>query len=210
MIRQTALPQSLSRLINELSKLPSVGEKSATRLAYFILRRGMGDAQRLASAIVEAAEKIGLCRRCFGFAEQELCPICQDISRAPSLICVVEKPADVIALERSGGFNGVYHVLHGLWSPLRGVQPDEIKIAELVRRVADGEDGGMESRVEEIIIATGATVEGDATALYIADTVSPYRVKVTRLAQGMSKGSDLEYTDEVTLNQALSGRRNIG
>ena len=208
MNRTTGLPQSLSRLINELSKLPSVGERSATRLAYFILRRGQGDARRLATAIVEAAEKISLCERCYGFAEEPLCPICADPRRGGKVICVVEKPADVIAMERSGGFNGLYHVLHGLWSPLRGVQPEEIKIAELVQRVSLGEAAGGEA-IEEIIVATGATVEGDATAMYIADTVSPFAVRVTRLAQGMSKGSDLEYTDEVTLNQALSGRRGI-
>lgn len=209
MIRQTALPPSLTRLINELSKLPSVGEKSATRLAYFILKRGQGDSRRLATAIVEAAEKIGLCEQCFGFAEERLCPICADSSRTRGLICVVEKPADVIALERSGGFSGLYHVLHGLWSPLRGVQPDELKIAELIERVRAGEEGAS-AKVEEIIIATGATVEGDATALYIAEAISPFSTRVSRLAQGMSKGSDLEYTDELTINQALAGRRGIG
>lgn len=208
MIRAPGLPQSLSRLINELSKLPSVGEKSATRLAYFILRRSKGDSRRLADAIVDAAEKIKLCEQCFAFAEEQLCPICADPRRSSNLICVVEKPADVIALERSGSFNGIYHVLHGLWSPLRGVQPDEIKLAELVKRVAEAEAAG--SPVEEIIVATGATVEGDATALYLAETVSAYSVRVSRLAQGLSKGSDIEYTDEVTINQALAGRRSIG
>lgn len=209
MIRQTALPQSLSRLINELSKLPSVGEKSATRLAYFILRRGIGDSRRLADAIMDAAQRIGMCERCFGFSEEAFCPICAEKSRSQNLICVVEKPADVVAMERSGAFNGTYHVLHGLWSPLRGVQPDELKIAELIERVRRGEEPGGD-QIDEIIVATGATVEGDATALYIAEAVSPFSAKVTRLAQGMSKGSDLEYTDEVTLNQALAGRRHIG
>jgi recombination protein RecR len=206
MIRQTVLPQSLSRLINELSKLPSVGEKSATRLAYYILKRGIGDSRRLADAIMDASQRIGMCERCFGFSEEALCPICTEKGRSQNLICVVEKPADVVAMERSGAFSGTYHVLHGLWSPLRGVQPDELKIAELIERVRRGEEPGGD-QIEEI---TGATVEGDATALYIAEAVSPFSTKVTRLAQGMSKGSDLEYTDEVTLNQALAGRRNIG
>jgi recombination protein RecR len=207
-----SFPPAMRRLINELSKLPSIGEKSATRLAHHLLTHDERDALLLAEAIKDALEQISLCSECFFLAEEPLCAICHDSSRLASLICVVEKPADVIAIERSGGFRGRYHVLHGLWSPLRGVAPEQTKIGALLERVSRGySDAPMDpaGKIEELLIATSTTVEGDATALYIANSLDHLPVKITRIAQGLPKGGELEYADEVTLNHAILGRRQM-
>lgn len=194
-----ALPPSFQKLVHELCRLPSIGEKSAMRLAYHLVQGDKGLAQRLSKALVDAARDIRLCSTCFHFADAEECAICRDPSRESELLCVVEKPADVIALERIGEFSGRYHVLHGVWAPLRGQGVESLRLNELMGRL-DGE------AVQEIILATSSTVEGDATASYIARLVSSKDVRVTRLAQGMPKGGELEYADDLTLSRAFSGR----
>lgn len=192
----------MRKLVNELTKLPSIGEKSAVRLAYHILTTEKRDALSLAEAIRDARETLRLCTRCFALTDREVCAICGDPNRAQNQICVVEKPSDVIAIERSFGFRGVFHVLHGLWSPLRGVHPERTTIHQLLTRVSDSANP-----VDELVIATGTTVEGDATALYIANSVRQLGVRVSRLAQGLPKGGEVEYADEVTLAHAFEGRR---
>ena len=195
----------MRRLVNELTKLPSIGEKSAVRLAYHILTRDPGEVRALADSIRDAREKTVLCSACFAMSESEICPICANPARDRSVVCVVEKPSDVIALERSGGYRGLYHVLHGLWSPLRGIQPEQTKLRELLARLraTDGEP------IREIVLATGTTVEGDATALYIASELDHYGISITRLAQGLPKGGELEYADDVTLGLSFEGRRKV-
>jgi recombination protein RecR len=197
-----AFPPALQQLIRELSKLPSIGEKSATRLAYHLINNDKGLAERLSSALLKAVDGVKLCKRCFYFAEDELCTICRNTSRDESLICVVEKPMDVIAIERVGEFRGYFHVLHGLWAPLRGQGPESMKLAELIDRVKD-------SKVTEVILATSSTVEGDSTALYIARFMGELNIKTSRLAQGIPKGGELEYADDVTLSRAFTGRNTI-
>lgn len=192
-------PHSLQVLIRELSRLPSIGEKSATRLAYFLITHGRQHAGSLSEAICSAVAQIKLCKKCFFLSESELCTVCSNASRDSSIVCVVEKPMDVVAIERVGEYRGVYHVLHGVWAPLRGQGPENIKILELAERVKLGD-------IKEAILATSSTVEGDATALYIARLLKELGVVVTRLAQGMPKGGELEYADDVTLSRALSGR----
>ena len=198
-------PAPMRRLINELSKLPTIGEKSATRLAYHLVQTDEREALTLAQSIQECREQICICEQCFFLADSGSCEICQDEQRVRNFICVVEKPADVIAIERSAGFNGLYHVLHGLWSPLRGVSPEKTKINQLFDRITQSRASG--TPIEEVVIATGTTVEGDATALYIANALAELEVGATRIAQGMPKGGELEYADEVTLVHALQGRR---
>lgn len=199
-------PPAMRRLINELSKLPSIGEKSAQRLAYHLLIRDRSDSLALAEAIREAREKTALCRECFSLCESEICRICAEGSRDNGVICVVEKPADVMAIERSGRYRGRFHVLHGLWSPVRGVGPEKTKIAELVARVKRISEQKGISEVE-VVLATSATVEGDATALYIARLLKEIGVRASRIAQGLPKGGELEYADDLTLSHALEGRR---
>lgn len=196
-------PSSLQRLIREFSALPSIGEKSATRLAYHLVAQDPQLALNLAQSLRDAVERVKLCSKCFFLSEEELCPICRNSSRDSSTICVVEKPMDVIAIERVGEFRGVYHVLHGLLAPRRGVGIDDIRVKELFARIAEG-------GVVEIILALGATVEGDATSYHLASILGERGIKATRLAQGMPKGGELEYTDEVTLSRAFSGRSLIG
>ena len=196
------LPLSLQRLIREFCKLPSIGEKSATRLAYHLVRQDPVAARQLAEALLDAAKRISFCQNCYFLSEQNLCSICSDSSRDQSIICVVEKPVDLIAIERVGEYRGLYHVLHGLWAPLRGQGPESMKLQELIARVKSGS-------VQEVILATGSTVEGDATALYTARLVRELGRKVSRLAQGMPKGGELEYADEVTLSRAFDGRQTI-
>ncbi len=204
-MRRYTYPAAMRRLINELSKLPSIGEKSASRLAYHLLISENNQAQQLAQTLIEAKQTIRFCERCFSLSETELCEVCTDPERDSSLICVVEKPVDVVVIERSGGYRGLYHVIHGLWSPLKGIGPEKTKIPQLMSRVrATRADGA--SVIEEIVLATGTTVEGDATALYIADAVGRLGVKVSRIAQGLPKGGELEYADEITLSHALLGR----
>lgn len=188
--------------MRELSRLPSIGEKSASRLAYHLIQNDKGLAAALSDAMKKAVETIHLCERCFFFTEEALCSICSDTSRDQRLICVVEKPMDVIAIERIGEYRGLYHVLHGLWAPLRGMGPESMKLEELKGRLRADE-------VREVILATGSTVEGDATALYIGRLLTEDGVISTRLAQGMPKGGELEYADDVTLSRALAGRSRV-
>jgi len=206
-------PPAMRRLVSELQKLPSVGERSASRLAYHLLTCDEKDAICLSDAIVAAREKIRLCDVCHGLTEEQVCSICADPKRNAALVCVVEKPVDLIALERSGSYRGVYHVLHGLWSPLRGISPEQTKMLSLFHRIKEAKsltNGSAAVPVQEVVIATSATVEGDATALYIAATVNELGVRVSRLAQGMPKGGELEYADEVTISHAMHGRRILG
>ncbi|RJQ52687.1 MAG: recombination protein RecR [Actinobacteria bacterium] len=195
-------PQPLARLIDELQKLPSIGPKTAQRLAFHIMRAPKEDAEKLSAAVAEVRESVRYCHRCFNFTDQELCDVCRDGRRDASLICVVEEARDVFAIEKTGEYNGLYHVLQGAISPIENVGPDEIRMAELMRRLQDGS-------VEEIIVATNPNVEGEATAMYLARLVKPLGVTLTRLASGLPVGGDLEYADEVTLGRALSGRRRL-
>jgi recombination protein RecR len=191
----------ISHLISELSRLPGIGQRTAQRLAFFILRAENDEAIALADAIREVKEKISLCEVCFNLAEGPRCRICEDERRDRSLICVVEEPADIIPIERTGEYRGVYHVLGGALSPIDGVDPADLKIEELVRRVGDG--------VHEVVLATNPTTTGEATALHIAESLRD-KVTVTRLASGLPVGADLEHADEVTLGKALAGRRSLG
>jgi recombination protein RecR len=194
----------VQRLVTELSKLPGIGNRTAQRLAFHLLRSTPEDATALAEAIREVKEKIGLCEVCFNLTDEARCRICQDPRRDHGLICVVEEPSDVIPMERTHEYHGIYHVLGGALSPIDGVDPEDLKIAELFARAASA-DGA----VREIVLATNPTTTGEATALHIADElrVRAPRVTVTRLASGLPVGSDLEYADEVTLGKALAGRR---
>jgi recombination protein RecR len=194
----------VDRLITELSKLPGIGQRTAQRLAFHLLRASEQDAVALADAIREVKERIGLCEVCFNLAEGPRCRICTDERRDASVICVVEEPADVIPIERTHEYRGVYHVLGGALSPIDGVDPEDLRIAELVGRVRD-------SDVSEVVIATNPTTSGEATAFYIAEALrdSGSDVSVTRLASGLPMGADLEYADEVTLGKALAGRRTL-
>lgn len=191
----------LDALVDRLESLPGIGHKTAQRLAYHILNMPEGEARAFAEAITQAHEKIHYCKECCNLTDGELCPVCRSERRDRSVICVVEEPKDVFALERAGDFSGLYHVLHGTISPLAGVGPDQLKIKELLARIGDG--------VQEVIMATNPTVEGDATALYIARLLKPLGVRVTRLAYGIPVGGDLEYADNVTLQRALEGRRDL-
>lgn len=190
---------AVERLITELAKLPGIGPRTAQRLTFHMLRLRPDEILPLAAAIVEVKEKIGFCARCFNLAEGELCTICSDTRRDPSVLCVVEQPADIVPIERTREFHGLYHVLGGALSPLDGVDPGDLRIAELVQRA--------QTSVTEVILATNPTMTGEATAMYIADQL-PESVRVSRLASGLPVGGDLEYADELTLGRALTGRRN--
>jgi recombination protein RecR len=192
----------VERLITELSKLPGIGQRTAQRLAFHMLRASEQDALGLADAIREVKERVGLCEVCFNLSEGPRCRICEDERRDRSVICVVEEPADVIPIERTHEYRGAYHVLGGALSPIDGVDPEDLKITELVKRVREGE-------VNEVVIATNPTTSGEATAFYIAEALRELErdVAVTRLASGLPMGADLEYADEVTLGKALTGRR---
>ena len=196
------LPRPVARLVEELIRLPGVGPKSASRLAYYLLRAPEEEARALAEAILEMKERMHFCSRCFNITEADPCPICSDENRDRARICVVEEPLDVIALERTGRYRGLYHVLHGAISPVEGVGPDDLRIRELLNRV-------RLQPVEEIILATNPSLEGDATAMYLAQQLIPLGVRVTRLAHGLPMGGDLEYADEITLSRALEGRREL-
>jgi recombination protein RecR len=193
---------SVDRLITELSKLPGIGQRTAQRLAFHVLRVSEQDALALADAIREVKERVGLCEECFNLSEGPRCRICEDQRRDRTVICVVEEPADVIPIERTHEYRGVYHVLGGALSPIDGIDPEDLKITELVKRVTAGE-------VQEVVIATNPTTSGEATAFYIAEALREQNgdVSVTRLASGLPMGADLEYADEVTLGKALAGRR---
>jgi len=198
----------VQRLVTELSKLPGIGNRTAQRLAFHILRASSEDAGALAESIREVKEKIGLCEECFNLADEPRCRICQDPRRDHRTICVVEEPGDVIPMERTHEYHGVYHVLGGALSPIDGIDPEDLKIAELLRRAAAGGDGGP---VHEVILATNPTTTGEATALHIASQLRGLlpELRITRLASGLPVGSDLEYADEVTLGKAFAGRRTV-
>ncbi len=192
----------LETLVEQFEKLPGIGHKTAQRLAYYILGVPKEEAEKFSQAILEAHEKIHYCRVCCNLTDEELCPVCRSNTRDKSVICVVEDPRDVFALERTNEFNATYHVLHGVISPLSGIGPDQLHIKELLARVAD-------SQVKEVIMATNPTVEGEATAMYISRLLKPMGIRVTRLAYGIPVGGDLEYADEVTLSRAIEGRREL-
>jgi recombination protein RecR len=205
----TMYPAPLARLIQELSRLPGIGEKSAARLAFHLLKGNKDDVYRLSESIGKLRQEMGLCQRCFGFSEVKaqdeditLCEICRSVKRENDKICVVEEPADLIAVEKSQEFHGLYHVLHGTISPLDGVGPDALRIKELLDRLRD-------NAVKEVIVATNPTMDGEATAFYLSKVIKPLGVSVTRIARGLPMGGDLEYTDAVTLGKALEGRREI-
>lgn len=205
----TLYPVPLARLVQELSRLPGIGEKTAARLAFHMLKTNKDDVMRLADSIGKLRQEMGLCRRCFGFSEVTadngdgaLCGICRNGEREGDKICVVEEPADLIAVEKSQEYRGLYHVIHGTISPLDGVGPDALRIKELLERLRDG-------AVKEVIVATNPTMDGEATAFYLSKVIKPLGVAVTRIARGLPMGGDLEYTDAVTLGKALEGRREI-
>jgi recombination protein RecR len=203
----TSYAPPVQRLVSELSKLPGVGNRTAQRLAFHILRASAEDAGALAEAIREVKERIVLCEVCFNLTDERRCRICQDARRDQGLICVVEEPSDVIPMERTHEYHGVYHVLGGALSPIDGVDPEDLRIAELLARA-----GSSELPVREVVLATNPTTTGEATALHIADELSRSapQVTVTRLASGLPVGSDLEYADEVTLGKAFAGRSQMG
>ena len=203
-------PAAMRRLINELSKLPSIGERSATRLAYHLLTQSEEQSQLLADSIREALGETTLCRICHFLCDSDFCSVCSGTNRDSAMLCVVEKPADVFAIERSGGFRGLYHVLHGVWSPLRKVSPEQTKIRELLQRLNEpNEEDPIARPVSELILATSATVDGEATALYIAREVESLGVRVSRIGPGLPKGGELEYADEMTLTMSFQGRREL-
>jgi recombination protein RecR len=196
------LPRPVARLVEELIRLPGVGPKSASRLAYYLLRAPEEEARALAEALLEMKQRMRQCSRCYNITEIDPCAICSDENRDRSRICVVEAPLDIVALERTGRYRGLYHVLHGAISPVEGIGPDDLRIGELLTRV-------RLQPVEEIILATNPSLEGDATAMYLAQQLIPLGVRVTRLAHGLPMGGDLEYADEITLSRALEGRREL-
>jgi recombination protein RecR len=196
------LPRPVARLVEELIKLPGIGPKTASRLAYYLLRAAEEESRALAEALLEMKRRISLCSQCFNISESDPCPICADEGRDRSRICVVGQPLDVIALEKTGRYRGLYHILHGSISPVEGVGPEDLRIRELILRV-------RLQPVEEIILATNPNLEGDATAMYLAQQLIPMGVRVTRLAHGLPMGGDLEYADEITLSRALEGRREM-
>lgn len=194
------IPRSVERLITELEKLPGIGPKSASRLAFYLIKALDADVKGLGESLLGLKENLRHCQRCYNFAEAELCAVCQAPNRDATEICVVEDPLDIVALERTGTFKGLYHVLHGAITPIEGIGPEQLKIAELIRRLQD-------EPVSEVIVATNPNLEGEATAMYIQKLISPTVEKVTRLASGIPMGGHLEYADELTLTRAFEGRR---
>jgi recombination protein RecR len=194
--------EPLARLIAEFKRLPGIGQKSAQRIAFHVLRAGRDDAEHLAQAILDVKDKLGLCRVCNNISDADLCLFCRDPNRDPKVVCVVEEPHNIIGIETTRQFEGRYHVLHGALSPLRGLGPDSLKIKGLVERIGQGE-------IQEVIVASNPTVEGEATAVYLARLLKPLGVKVTRIAMGVPVGSDLEFADEVTISKAMEGRREM-
>jgi recombination protein RecR len=192
----------IGRLVAELAKLPGVGEKTAARLAFHILRAPAEDAVALASALTDLRAKIRLCSRCWDFTEEDPCEICRDQRREPGLLCVVAHPQDVIAIERTGGYRGRYHVLHGVLSPLDGIGPEDLRIAELIRRCGEGD-------LREVIVATNPSIEGETTAIYLAKLIRPLGIRTSRIATGVPMGGELEYADRLTLARAIDGRREL-
>lgn len=194
--------EPLARLINEFKHLPGIGQKSAQRLAFYVLRASRDDAEHLARAILDVKDRLGLCRVCNNISESDMCVYCCDSNRDRSVVCVVEEPHNILGIETTRQFNGMYHVLHGALSPLRGIGPEQLKIKSLVERIGTGE-------VKEVIVATNPTAEGEATAVYLSKLLKPLGVKVTRIAMGIPVGSDLEFADEVTIWKAMEGRREM-
>ncbi len=194
--------EPVSRLIEELGKLPGIGPKSAARLTYHLLRIPEAEARALAEAIIAVKEKTVLCSSCQNITDSNPCAICGSKERDHSIICVVKEPLDIMALERTGQYKGIYHVLHGVLSPMDGIGPDDLKIKELLQRLKTGS-------IEEVILATNPNLEGEATAMYLQRLLSPFGVRLTRLARGLPVGGDLEYADEVTLTHALEGRQEM-
>ena len=192
----------LAQLIGEFEKLPGVGPKSAQRLAFYILRIPAEEAELLSDAIREVKLRIGFCKRCFNFTDQDLCSICRDTRRDSSLVCIVAEPKELVALEKTNEFKGVYHVLHGVISPMEGIGPEMLRIRELLGRIQGGE-------IKEAIVATNPTIEGEATALYLSNLLKPLGIKVTRIAHGLPMGGDMDYADQATLIQALEWRRDM-
>jgi len=192
----------VQNLVDELGRLPGVGPKSAQRIAFYLLKAAPEDAKRLANAIVDAKERVSWCRQCFNIAEGERCSFCRDERRESTVLCIVEEPRDIVAIERTAEFRGRYHVLQGAISPIEGIGPEQLRIKELLARI--GDEG-----VEEAILATNPNIEGEATAMYLARLLKPLGVRVTRIASGLPVGGDLEYADEVTLGRALEGRREV-
>jgi recombination protein RecR len=198
----TSSPGPIARLIQQLAKLPGIGEKTAARLAFHILRAPAEDAAALAATVGALHGQIRLCSQCCDFTESDPCRLCQDQRRDASLVCAVAQPQDVVAIERTGGYRGRYHVLHGVLSPLDGVGPDDLRIAELVRKAGGGQ-------IKEVIVATNPSVEGETTAVYLAKLLRPLGVRTSRIATGVPMGGELEYADRLTLARALDGRREI-
>ena len=194
--------EPLARLITEFKRLPGIGQKSAQRIAFHLLRASREDAEHLAQAVLDVKDKLGLCGVCNNISDSDLCLYCRDPNRDPKTVCVVEEPPNIVGIETTRQYTGRYHVLHGALSPLRGIGPDSLKIKSLVERVGQGE-------IEEVIVATNPTVEGEATAVYLARLLKPLGVRVTRIGMGVPVGSDLEFADEVTMSKALEGRRQM-
>jgi recombination protein RecR len=203
----TLLIEPVARLIESFARLPGIGPKTAQRLTYHLLRAPEAEARTLAAALVAVRDQVVLCERCFNISDAPLCPICRDASRDERRLCVVEEPLDVLAIERTGEFRGQYHVLHGAISPIDGVGPDRLKIRELLVRADDAKRDG--EPLEEVILATNPTLEGEATAMYLAERLEGVVGVVSRIARGVPVGGDLEYADEVTLIRALQGRRAV-
>jgi len=201
-VANNALPRPVEQLISEFARLPGIGPKTASRLAFYLLRAADEQAESLALALQHLKTSTQLCSICYNITEADPCPICSDEDRQRGLLCVVEEPLDVVAIERSRAYEGRYHVLHGVLSPVEGIGPDDLKIDELVQRVE-------QETFDEIIVATNATLEGDSTALYLQRRLKTFGVRLTRLARGLPVGGDLEYTDEVTLGRALQGRQEL-
>lgn len=193
------IPQNVQNLINEFASLPGIGPKTAQRLTFYLLRSSEKDLEEFGSAVLELKKGIKTCSKCSNIAEADPCHICEDTRREDGIICVVEEPLDVVAIEKTGKFLGIYHVLGGVISPIEGVGPDDLFIKELITRLKEG-------NVEEIILATNPSVEGEATALYLQKLINPLGIKITRIARGLPVGGDLEYADEVTLSRAIEGR----
>lgn len=198
----TITAKPITRVVDELSRLPGIGPKTAQRLTYFLLRAPAEQSEALSTAILEMKRKVVFCAKCFNITEQSPCDICADSQRDTTRICVVEEPLDVVAIDRTGQYHGQYHVLHGALSPIEGIGPDELKMRELLQRL--GSD-----TVQEVILATNPNLEGDATAMYLTRLLQPLGMTVTRLARGLPMGGDLEYADEITLSNALAGRSQI-
>jgi recombination protein RecR len=203
----TLLIEPVARLIESFARLPGIGPKTAQRLTYYLLRAPDGEARALASALVAVRDQVVFCERCFNISDAPLCPICRDAGRDARRLCVVEEPLDVLALERTGEFKGLYHVLHGAISPIDGIGPDRLKIRELLERADDAKRDG--APLDEVILATNPTLEGEATAMYLAERLEGVVGLVSRIARGLPVGGDLEYADEITLIRALQGRRAV-